>query len=190
MRPQSVDGVVGDDRGHVVGRLVAFRPEPLRRPVQRAEERAGGEDGIGRLERAGTDSIGDQRADAALVPIALGDDRLSQPAGKGVDFEVRGGAFHLVDEREHVRFGEGAQTIRQRSGAAPRVGERAQELLQRSVLAEEQELVLPAEVVIQIARREVGGDRDVAHAGGGEPPLTEDAPRRAQDLHAPAVGAA
>ena len=56
---------------------------------------------------------------------------------------------------------------------APRRGERGEQTVERAVLAEKQDLVLAAEVVVQVAGREVGGDRDVAHAGGGEAAVAE-----------------
>ena len=80
------------------------------------------------------------------------------------------------------------QAIGQRPAVASRRGERGEQAVERSVLAEEEQLVLAAEVVIQVAGREIGGDRDVAHAGGGEPARAEHARRGAHDLDAAHVG--
>ena len=154
---------VGDESGDLLRRLRSFRTEPVRRPVQRAEERARSDGGVGGAQHAAPDAGGHERANAALVAIALGDDRCAQPAGEGTDLEVRGGAFDLVDQTHHVRDRETAEAIEQRTVVAPRVGERGQQ--------------------------PVGGDGDVAHAGGGEAPRAEHAGGGAHDLHAARVGA-
>jgi hypothetical protein len=189
LRRQAGDGVVGDDIRDMVGRVGALGPEPLRGPVERAEKGARGDGRIGGGERSAPDALGDQRAHAALVPIALGDDERAQAAGEGVDLEMRGGALDLVDETQHVREGELPQPQRERPPIAPRAGERAEQPIERAVLTEEQQFVLAAEVVIEVPGGEVGGDRDVAHAGGGEAPLAEDARRRAENVDAPRLGA-
>ena len=48
-------------------------------------------------------------------------------------------------------------------------------MVQRAVLAIEEDFVLALEVVIQVCRREIGGCRDVAHARVGEAALAEQA---------------
>jgi hypothetical protein len=101
---------------------------------------------------------------------------------------MRGGSFELVDEAQDVRDREIAQAIGQRPAIAPCRVEGGEQPVERSVLAEEQELVLAAEVVIQVAGREVGGDRDVAHAGGGEPARAEDARSGPHDLDPADIG--
>jgi hypothetical protein len=70
-----------------------------------------------------------------------------------------------------------------------RVGERAEQLVGRAVLAEEEQLVFAAEVVIQIARRQVRRGGDVAHPRGGEAAIAEDAGRGGENPDAPRVGA-
>jgi hypothetical protein len=184
------DGVVGDQLRHVDWRVRPFRAKPVRRPVERAEKRARGDERIGRGERAGANAVGNQRADAAFVAIALGDDERAQALGQSVDFEMRRGTLDLVDEREDVRLGERAQPIVQRTALSSGAGERGEELVEGAVLAEVEELVLAAEVVIEIAGREIRGIRDVAHAGGRKPACAEDPGRRAENLEAPGVGAA
>jgi hypothetical protein len=60
-----------------------------------------------------------------------------------------------------VRDGQGVQAIGQRlARIAPRLGQRLEQARERSILAVEQDLVLAAEVVIQVAGRQVGGDGD------------------------------
>ena len=161
----------------------------MRGPVQRAEEGAGGDGGVGRVQRPGADAAGDQRAHAALVPVAFGDDAGAQRRGQRVDLEVRGRTLELVDETEHVRDRQVAEAHRQRPAILARRRERLQQPVGGAVLAEEQQLVLAAEVVIQVAGGQVGGGGDVAHAGRGEAARPEDARRRAHDLDAAGVSA-
>src|SRR6185503_5640530 len=72
---------------------------------------------------------------------------------------------------------------------APRVGQRLEQPIERAALAEEEDFVLAAEVVIEIRRREVGGDGDLAHPGGGKAAGAEDAGGGAHDRDPAAVGA-
>ena len=180
--------IVSNNLRDRVGCIRAVGPEPLRGPVQRAKKGARGNRRIGWRQRAGADTVGDQRAHAALVPIALGDDERAEAAGEGVDLEVRRGTFDFVDEAEDVRDRERAQPVGERAAAAPRLGERGQQAIERAVLAEIQQLVLAAEVVIEVRRRQVGGDGDVAHAGGGEAALAEHAGGSREDPDPARVG--
>ena len=159
----------------------------MRGPVQRAQERACGDGGVGGIQRPGAQTADDERADAAFVAVALGDDARTQGGRKRVDFEMGGRALDLVDQAQNVRDRHLAQAHRQRPAILARRGERVQQAVGRLVLAEEEELLLATKVVIQVARGEIGGDGDVAHAGGGEAARPEDTRRRAHDLHAPGV---
>ena len=160
----------------------------MRGPVQRAEEGARGNRRVGRAKHAAADAARDQRADAALVAIALRDDPRSETRRQRVDLQVRRGSFDFVDQTEHVRDGELPQAVGQRAGAAARGGERLKQAIERSVLAEEQQLVLAPEVVIEVAGREVRRHGDVAHAGGREPACAEHARCRPHDLDAARLG--
>jgi hypothetical protein len=100
---------------------------------------------------------------------------------------MRRGAIDIVDEAEHVGDGDLADAPRHRAAVAPGAGQRLEHAVERSVLAEEQDLVLAAEVVVEIARRQVGGRRDVAHPGGREAVRPEDAGGGAHDRHAPGI---
>jgi hypothetical protein len=159
------------------------------RPVERAEKRAGGD---GRLGAAAA-FRGDERAHAALVAIALGDDPLAKRRWQGVDLEVSGGPFEAIDETEHVRDGELAEARRERPpilrAGPPRGGQGVEQAVERAVLAEEEQLLLAAEVVIQVARREIGSDGDVAHAGGAEAAGAKDGGGGAHDVDAARLGA-
>ena len=183
------DGVVGDECGDLLRRLRSLWSEPVRRPVQRAEKRARGDGGVGRAERAGPDAARDQRADATLVLIALGDDARAQTRGQRVDFEVRGGSFDLVEQTENMGRRHVAQAAGERPAALARGGQRIEEAIDRPVLAEEEQFVLAAKVVIEVGRGEVCCRRDVAHAGRRESPRPEDARRGAHDLDPAGVGA-
>ena len=162
----------------------------MRGPVERAEKRPGRDGRVGRPQQAAPDAIGDERPHAALVPIPLGDDARPQARREGIDLEVRAGPLDLVEEAEDVRDGHVAQPGGQRSAAGPRRGERLEQAIQRAVLTEEEDLVLAAEVVVEVSRREIGGDGDVAHAGGRVAAIAEDPRRGPQDADAAVLRAA
>jgi hypothetical protein len=162
----------------------------VRGPVQRAEKGTGRQRRVGGGEGAGRDAAGDERTNAALVAIAFGDHRGAQPLRQHVEFKVRRRALHLVDEAEHVGGGKLPQTIDERTVAAARQLQRRQQTVERPVLAEVEQFVFALEVVIEIARRQIGGDRDLAHAGGGKTAVAEDPRRRPQDRDPPRIGAA
>jgi len=123
----------------------------VRGPVERAEKRTGRDGRVGRAQRAAPNAAGDERAHAALVPIPLGDDARAQARREGIDLEVRARPLDLVEEAEDVRDGHVAQPRAQWPAAGPRRGERLEQAIQRAVLTEEEELVLAAEIVIQVA---------------------------------------
>jgi hypothetical protein len=161
----------------------------VRGPVERAEKRARRDRGIGGAQLAPPDAVGHHCAHAALVAIALGDDWRAQPRRQRVDFEMGGRPFDFVEQAQHVRGRHLAQPIGERPRAiALRVGQRLEQAIERAALAEEQDLVLAAEIVIEIAGREVGRDRDLAHAGGGKAAGAEDAGGGAHDVDAPRIG--
>jgi len=88
-----------------------------------------------------------------------------------------------VGDRQAVQSSGEVAAVRSRRG------ERRQQPIERTILAEKEQFVLAAEVVVQVAERQVGGGGNLAHAGRGETALTKDAGRRAQDLHAARIGA-
>jgi hypothetical protein len=161
----------------------------MRRPVEGAEK---GARRYCRLDAAAAPA-GDERPNAAFVAIAFGDDALAKARRERVDFQVRRRAFHAVDETQHMGDGELAKTGGERPLILPAPfvgdGQCREQAVQRPVLAEEEQLLLAAEVVIQVPRREVGGDSDVAHAGGGEAAGAEHAGGGAHDFYAAGLGA-
>lgn len=110
--------------------------------------------------------------------------------GEAVDLEVRRRALHFVHQAEDVGLRERVQSAPDRPSAAPGRRERRHEAVERAVLAEVEQLVLAAEIVIEVAGRQIGGDGNLAHAGGGEAAGAEDLRRGAEDLDPPCVGAA
>jgi K+-sensing histidine kinase KdpD len=102
---------------------------------------------------------------------------------------MRRGPLHGVHETQDMCGRETVEPPRKRVGCRGRIGQCGHQPIQCPVLAEEEELLLAAEVVVEVGRREVGGDRDFAHARGGEPALAEDTGGRAQDLEPPAIRA-
>ena len=182
------DGVIGDALSDLLRRLWSFGAEPVRRPVQRAEEGACGDRRVGRAQRAGADSGGNEGADAPLVGVALGDDARAQARRERVHLHVRRGSLDLVDKAQDVGGRDVAQAVRQRPAVLARCRQRLDQPADRAVLAEEEELLLAAEVVIEVAGRQIGGDRDLAHAGGRKAAGSEHARRRPHDRDPPGVG--
>ena len=186
---QPRDGEVCDVVGNGLGGERTVRTEPLRGPVQGTEKRARRDRRIARGERAPGDAGRDERAHAALVAVALGDDDRAALRRQRVDLEMRRRSFDFGDQAQRVTNGELAQPIRQRPAIALGGGEGGEQAIQRPVLAEEQDFVLAAKVVIEVRGRQIGGDGDIAHAGGGEATAAEDLRRGAQDVDAPRLGA-
>jgi hypothetical protein len=182
-------GVVGNERRNLVRRVPALRSKPVRRPVQRAEKGARADRGIRRPQRAPPDAIGNQRPHAALVAIALGDDACTEAWRQCVDGQVRGRPLDLVEQAEHVRGRHLVQPDGQRCAAGLGRGERVEQPIERPILAEEEDLVLAGKIVIEVARRQVGGDGDLAHASRREAARAKDPRRRAHDLDAARLGA-
>jgi len=186
---QTGDGEVGDAIRDLSRRLRAFGTEPVRGPVERAEEGARRDGGIGGGERATTNAIGDERAHAALIAVPFGDDARAETGRERVHFEVGGRPFNLVEQAQDVGHGQVVQPIGQRPSVASSGGEGREEAAERPILAEEEQLVLAAKVVVEVARRQVRRDRDVAHPRGGEPAVAKQAGRGFEDVDAARVGA-
>jgi len=76
-----------------------------------------------------------------------------------------------------------------RPASALRRGDGGEHLVERAVLTVVEDLVFAAEVVVEVAGRQIGGDGDVAHAGGGEAAVAERARGRFEDGQPPRLGA-
>ena len=163
--------------------------KPVSRPVERAEKRARRNRRIDGAELAAPDAGGEERADAALVAIALGDDQVPQRGRQRVHFQMRRRSFELVDEAPNVRERERPQPVGEGAAGAPSLGERRGEPIERAILAEEENLVLAPEIVVEVRRGQIGRDGDVAHPGGGVAARAEDARGRAQNVDAAGLGA-
>ena len=187
---EPADRIIRHQVRDLFGRVGPFGSKPRRRTVQRAEKRACGDGRIGRAQFAPPHAGRDERPDAPLVAIALGDDERAEAGGKRVDLEVRRRSLDTVDEARDVRGGEAAQPRGERAWIRAGLRERGEQPLERAVLTEEEELVLAAKVVIQVGGGQICGHGDVAHAGGREAAVAEDAGGRAQNRQAARVGAA
>jgi hypothetical protein len=154
-------------------------------PIEGAEK---GPRRHGRLGAAAA-LFGDERPHTALVAIAFGDDPLSEAWRQGIDLEMRSGAFHFIDQAEDVGEREVSDAGGEGSSIFSGESQRRKQAIQGLVLAEEEQLLLAAEVVVQVPMRQVGGDRDVAHPGGGEAAGPKDARGGAHDLHTTGVRA-
>lgn len=150
-----------------------MRTKPLDGPVECAEERPGGHRRVGLSELPAPDAGGDQRPHDALIAVAAGDDRRAPPGWQGVELEVRRRTPHIFDQAAHVLGGQDPQARGDRSFAVTGRGGVGEKAIEGAVLAEVENLVLAAEVVVQVGGREIRGHRDIAHAGGGKPHLLE-----------------
>jgi hypothetical protein len=167
----------------------SVRSKPVGRPVEGAEKRARRDRRIDRTQLSTPASRGEERAHAALVPVALGHDRIAQRRWKRVHLEVCRRPFEVIDQAADVRQRERAQPLGQRTSGAPRLRERREESIQRPILAEEQNLVLAAEVVVEVRGGQVRRQGDVAHTGGGIAARPKNASGRSKYLHAAGFGA-
>jgi hypothetical protein len=161
----------------------------MRGPIQCAEKGARGDRRVGRAQGVPANPVGDERPDAALVAIALRDDRRPQPRRQRMDLEMRRGSLEFVHETQDVRDGEVAKPRRHWPARSPRARQCLQHPVERAALTEVEDLVLALEVVIQDAWRKIGGGRDVAHAGSCEADRAERPRGRAKDLDAARFGA-
>jgi hypothetical protein len=157
-------------------------------PVQRAQKCAGGDSGVGSGELAARNTARHQGADRALVAVAFGDDASPQRAREGIHFEVGGRTFDLVHNATNVRRRQRMQSPGERPALRLSPSHSGEETIQGSILTEEQDLFLAGEVVIEICRRQIRRDRDVAHPRCRETAVSEDARRRSQDVDAPLLG--
>ena len=98
MADQPGDRIIRDQVGDVLRCLFALGPEPVRRPVQRAEEGARADRGVGCPQHAPAYAVGDHRADAAFVPIPLGDDARAKARWQSIHGQVRRGPFDFVEQ--------------------------------------------------------------------------------------------
>ena len=171
------------------GRLRTIRPEPGGGPVQRAEERAGRNGGFDGTKHPSPNAVLDECANAALVPVALDHDRRPQALRQSVNFDVRRRSVDFVDEAENVGDGEVAKSGRQRPARPPSAIERGEQTIERAALAEEEQLVLALEIVIQVSRRKVRRHGNLAHSGRRETHRPERPRRRPENLNPAAIGA-
>jgi hypothetical protein len=96
--------------------------------------------------------------------------------------DPQGGPFVVTDG-----VADGAARAAELGFDAEEICPPAAEAIERAVLAEEQDLVLAGEVVVEVGGGEVGRAGDVAHAGGGVAAVPDDAGRGPEDLEAAPV---
>ena len=75
-------------------------------------------------------------------------------------------------------------------GGPPRRGDRREHLIERAILAIEQQIVLAVEIVIEVGGRQVGGVGNVAHARLGEAAIAKQPGGGAQNRVPLAIAAA
>src|SRR5882724_13579314 len=95
-----------------------------------------------------------------------------------------GRAFDFVEDAAEMRGDDQAEFVGGGGALAAGFIESGEQAIERVVLAEEEDFVLAAEIVVEIGGGEVSGSGDVAHAGFGEAAGTECAAGGAEDFQA------
>src|SRR5712675_1143699 len=95
---------------------------------------------------------------------------------------MRGGAFDFVKDAMQMEGDYGAKFFRGGGSCAASSVEIGDQAIEGIVLAEEEDFVFAAEIVIEIGRGEVGGCGDFAHSGFGVAADAEFASGGAQDV--------
>src|SRR6185312_583521 len=162
-------------------------PVPARDPVERAEQRECLQLRLAGAHHALPLAGGDEVAHAALVLVALLHDLLEQRLRQIVEIEVQRRATRHHDVQ--VALDERAEPL---GGVGPILGrlEHLEQLIERPILAGVDQLLLVAEVVVEVARRQPGCAGDVAHAGAAQPVIAHGDQRALEDLATARVGAA
>ena len=95
------------------------------------------------------------------------------------------GAFYFVEDAMQVEVDDCSEFfaggLRSRAAGFLEIGDQAVEGV---VLAEEEDFVFAAEIVVEVGRGQVGGGGDFAHAGFGEAASAEFAAGGAEDFQA------
>jgi hypothetical protein len=123
----------------------------VRGPIERAEKGACGDDRVGGVKRPAPNAFANERPYAALVPVAFADDERSEARWKRIHLEMSGGSLDFVEQAQDVGDCQVAQSTRQRPVVTAHGGQGCEQTPERPVLAEEQQLVLAPEIVVQIA---------------------------------------
>src|SRR6266850_932327 len=100
---------------------------------------------------------------------------------------MRGGAFNLVEDAAQMRHDHHAHSYRGAGSHAARLVECRNHAVQRIVLAKEENVVLAAEVIVEVSRRKCRSCCDVAHSGLRKAADSKLSPRGPQDLEAPGM---
>ena len=103
------------------------------------------------MQGAAAEAGRDQAANAPLVPVAFGDNDAAQPGRERIHFEMCRRSLDVGDQTEHVAGGQRPQALDDRAAVRRDRAQRREQAIERLVLTEEQELVLPAEVMIEVA---------------------------------------
>src|SRR6266853_4160593 len=96
-----------------------------------------------------------------------------------------GGAFNLVEDAAQMRHDHHAHFYRGAGSHAAGLVERRNHAVQRIVLAKEENVVLAAEVIVEVSRRKCRGCCDVTHTGLRKAADSKLSPRGSQNFEAP-----
>ena|SRR5712664_2441253 len=108
----------------------------------------------------------------------------------GVGQEVRGGTFDVVENAMQMKGNHGAEFFgcgRFRTSYLFEIGDQA---IESAVLAEKENFILAAEIVVKVSRGEVGCGGDFAHARFGKASRAEFAAGSAKDFESAGLVAA
>src|ERR1700740_1163313 len=82
--------------------------------------------------------------------------------------EVRGGAFDFVEDAMQVKGDDGAEFFACGGLGASSLFEISDQAIESAVLAEKEDFIFAAEIVVKVSRGEISGGRDFAHARLGK----------------------
>src|SRR5258708_11453839 len=98
--------------------------------------------------------------------------------------EVGGGAFDVVKDAMQVKGDDRAEFFGRGGFCASSLFEIDDQAIESAVLAEKENFILAAEIVVKVSRGEVGGSGDFAHARFGKAARAKFAAGGAQDFQA------
>ena len=177
---QSSDDVVREHRGNHRARQRTVGTKPLDGPVERAEEGAGRHRRIGRRELAAPDARRNQRPDSTLARSRLATTAALNRPGRASSSKCTADPWiRSITQSTRGRSPARAAARRSAPRARRRVG-RGLQPIEREVLARIENLVLAAEVVIEVGGG--GRRRRRCRIRGREPHRAEDAGRGGEDF--------
>src|SRR5713101_3864006 len=182
---QAVQKIVSESFRNFRGGERARRAVPKNAPVQCTQQRASGEGRIAWHEFAGTSPRHNHLSHAIFVTIALGYQTPVQMSRQGTGQIMRGGTFDFVEDTPQMRDDDETKPVCDGCSRSPGLFQRRQHAVEGIVLAEIENFMFSAKIIVEVCGRKGSGGSDVAHAGLGKASHAILASGGAQYLQAP-----